>query len=97
MKKQEFAAKLAKQTDISQQKAMEVIDSIFSTESGHGIIAVELDAGRQFPIVGFGTFKTRHQKARTGRNPQTGASIEIPARNVVSFSAGKGLKDRVRE
>lgn len=96
MNKQEFAAKLASETDISKAKALEVIDSIFSTKDGEGIIANELDGGRDFPVVGFGTFKTRRTKARTGRNPQTGASLNIPARNSVSFRAGKGLKDRVR-
>lgn len=96
MNKQDFAAKLAGQTDISKAKALEVIDSIFSTKDGEGIIAAELDAGRDFSVVGFGTFKTRSTKARTGRNPQTGATINIAAGKSVSFRAGKGLKDRVR-
>jgi DNA-binding protein HU-beta len=95
--KQEFAEKLAGQTDLSKAKAMEVIDAVFSTKPGHGIIAVELDGGRDFTITGFGTFKTRRTKARMGRNPQTGATIHIAARNSVSFRAGKGLKDRVRD
>ncbi len=97
MKKQDFAAKLAKNCDISQAKAAECIDAIFSTKSREGIIATELDAGRDMTITGFGTFKTRRMKARTGRNPQTGAAIQIAARNTVSFRAGKGLKDRVKE
>lgn len=96
MTKQEFAEKLAAKTDLSKAKAMEVIDVIFSTSPGKGIIAVELDAGRDFTITGFGTFKTRHTKARRGRNPQTGQQIMIAARKSVSFRAGKGLKDRVR-
>jgi DNA-binding protein HU-beta len=94
--KQEFADKLSAKTDISKAKAMEVIDCIFSTRPGTGIIAVELDAGRDFTITGFGTFKTRRTKERRGRNPQTGMPITIAARNSVSFRAGKGLKDRVR-
>jgi nucleoid DNA-binding protein len=94
--KQDFAEKLAGQTDMSKAKAMDVIDAIFSTKPGHGIIAVELDAGRDMTITGFGTFKTRRTKERKGRNPQTGAEITISARNSVSFRAGKGLKDRVR-
>ena len=97
MTKQEFAEKLAGQTDLPKAKAMEVIDAVFSTKPGHGIIAVELDAGRDITITGFGTFKTRRTKARMGRNPQTGAAIHISARNSVSFRAGKGLKDRVRD
>jgi DNA-binding protein HU-beta len=94
--KNDFADKLSGKTDLSKAKAMEVIDCIFSTKSGEGIIAVELDAGRDMTITGFGTFKTRRTKERKGRNPQTGQEITIAARNSVSFRAGKGLKDRVR-
>ena len=95
MNKSEMAEKLAKKADISQTKAVEVIDHIFSTKDGEGIIAVELDAGRDVSIAGFGKFETRRSKARTGRNPQTGDEIQIPARTVAKFSAAKGLKDRV--
>lgn len=97
MTKAEFAEKLADKVDISKTKANDVIDAIFSTKPREGIIAVELDAGRDFTITGFGTFKTRKMKARMGRNPQTGEKIQIPARRAVSFRTGKGLKERVRE
>jgi len=97
MNKDDFAAKLAKKTDITKAKAREVIDCIFSTDPGQGIIAVELDAGRDFTVTGFGTFGTRHRKAREGRNPRTGETIQIAAMTVPTFKAGKGLKDRVRE
>ena len=97
MTKQDFAEKLAGKTGISKAIAMDVIDSIFSTKPGEGIIAVELDAGRDITITGFGTFKTRWTKARMGRNPQTGEAIHIAARNSVSFRAGKGLKTRVAD
>jgi DNA-binding protein HU-beta len=93
--KTEMAEKLAKKADISQAKAGEIIDIIFSTKDGHGIIAIELDAGRDVSIAGFGKFETRRSKARTGRNPQTGEELQIPARTVAKFSAAKGLKDRV--
>ena len=96
MTKDDFAAKLASKTDISKAKAREVIDAVFATAPREGIIAVELDGGRDFTITGFGTFSTRNRKARTGRNPQTGATIHIPAMTVPTFKAGKGLKDRVR-
>ncbi|KJS31392.1 MAG: DNA-binding protein [Desulfatitalea sp. BRH_c12] len=46
-------------------------------------------------IAGFGSFKVSERKARTGRNPQSGASIDIPARNVPKFIPGKALKDAV--
>jgi len=93
--KSEMAEKLAKKADISQAKAAEIVDIIFSTKPGEGIIAVELDAGREVAIAGFGKFDTRRSKARTGRNPQTGEPVDIPARTVAKFSPAKGLKDRV--
>lgn len=96
MNKDDFAAKLATKTGLTKAKAREVIDCIFSTEPREGIIAIELDAGRDFTITGFGTFGTRRRKKREGRNPRTGESIEIPAMTVPTFKAGKGLKDRVR-
>jgi len=51
-----------------------------------------LKKGQAITFVGFGTFKTAQRKARTARNPQTGAAIKIPKRRVVRFSAGKALK-----
>lgn len=96
MTKDQFAEKLAGKTDISKAKAHAAIDAIFSTEPGKGIIAVELDGGRDFTITGFGTFYTRRRAARQGRNPQTGEPMSIPAMKVASFRAGKGLKERVR-
>jgi nucleoid DNA-binding protein len=96
MTKDEFAAKLAGKTGLTKAKAGDVIDAVFATDPGKGIIAVELDAGRDFTVTGFGTFGTRFRKARMGRNPQTGAAIQIPSMTVPTFRAGKGLKDRVR-
>jgi DNA-binding protein HU-beta len=90
-----MADKLAAKADISKAKASEVLDIIFSTEAGKGIIAVELDAGRDVSIAGFGKFETRRRKAREGRNPATGATIQIAATTVAAFKPAKGLKDRV--
>lgn len=92
-----MAKKLASKTEMTQVEAANVIDVIFSTESGKGIIAVELDAGRKVSISGFGTFLTRHRGARTGRNPATGEAIHIAAKNIAAFKAAKGLKDRVAQ
>jgi DNA-binding protein HU-beta len=92
-----MAQKLAKQTGLTQAAASEVVDAIFSTESGQGIIAVELDAGHKVTISGFGTFATKSRAARKGRNPATGQEITIPARKYAHFSPAKGLKDRVAE
>ena len=95
MNKSEMADKLAGKADISKAKAAEILDIIFSTEPGQGIIAVELDAGRKVSISGFGTFATKSRSARRGRNPATGAAIDIPARKYASFTPFTGLKERV--
>ena len=55
-----------------------------------------LKKGESITFVGFGTFKTSQRKARTARNPQTGAAINIPKRRVARFKAGKALKIAVR-
>lgn len=97
MNKTEMADKLASKADISKAKAAEIIDHIFSTKDGEGIIAVELDAGRKVNITGFGSFSTKQRSARQGRNPATGETIHIPAKKYAHFSASKGLKERVAE
>ena len=97
MNKKEMAAKLAKNTGLSQAKAADVINAIFDARSGKGIIAVELDAGRKVTIPGFGTFGTKTRAARTGTNPATGAKIQISAKKYPYFRAGKTLKERVSD
>lgn len=95
MNKTEMAEKLARQADISKAKAAEIVEIIFSTKPGDGIIAVELDAGSKVNITGFGNFSTKSRSARQGRNPATGATIMIPAKKYAHFAPAKGLKDRV--
>ncbi|MFN3413559.1 MAG: HU family DNA-binding protein [Thermoanaerobaculum sp.] len=93
MNKSELALKLAKKVGLTQAKAAEVVDAIFSPQKG--IVAVELDAGRKVTIPGFGTFSTRKRAARQGRNPATGKQITIPARKYPAFKVGKTLKEKV--
>ncbi|HEX9798885.1 MAG TPA: HU family DNA-binding protein [Thermoanaerobaculia bacterium] len=95
MNKTEMAEKLAEKCELSKAKAAEIVNCIFDTAPGHGLIAIELDAGRKVEIQGFGSFSTKHRKERQGRNPATGATITIAARTAPDFKAGKGLKDRV--
>ena len=97
MNKGEFIQKLAKKTDLTQAKAADVVDAIFSSAPGTGIIAVELDADREVSISGFGKFRSKRRAARNGRNPATGQPIRIAARKYPAFQAGKGLKDRVAD
>lgn len=97
MNKSEMADKLADKADISKAKAAEIVEHIFSTRDGEGIIAAELDAGRKVNISGFGNFTVKHRSERQGRNPATGETITIAAKDYAHFSAAKGLKDRVAE
>jgi nucleoid DNA-binding protein len=97
MNKSDMAAKLAKKTGISQVKAAEVIDELFSAQPGKGIIAVALDADEKVTIPGFGTFATKQRGERDGRNPATGETIRIPAKKYVYFKPGKTLRERVEK
>jgi DNA-binding protein HU-beta len=60
-------------------------------------IAEAIARGENVQFVGFGTFSVAERKARSGRNPQTGKEIRIPARNVVRFKAGAGLNAAVNK
>jgi len=95
--KKEMADKLAGKTDLTKTKAAEVIEAIFSTKPGEGILAVELDAGRKVEIAGFGKFGTRSRSARKGRNPATGEEIMIAATKYAYFKPATGLRRRVAE
>ena len=90
MNKQEVVAKIAKDTGITKTSAAAAVDSLI------GSITKSLKKGDSVSFVGFGTFKTSNRKARTARNPQTGAPIKIPKRRVARFSAGKALKQAVK-
>ena len=95
MNKKELIAKLAKNTGISQAKAGEVLNALFSADKGKGIIAVELDSGNKVTIPGFGTFGAKKRAARTGTNPANGKKIKIAAKNYAYFKPGKTLRERV--
>ncbi len=90
MNKQELIAKIAKDTGSSKTSAAAAIESLIEG------ITKSLKKGDPVAFVGFGTFKTSQRKARTARNPQTGATINIPKRRVPRFSAGKALKQAVK-
>ncbi len=90
MNKQDVVAKIAKDTGITKTNAAAAIESIIDG------ITKSLKKGDPVSFVGFGTFKISNRKARTARNPQTGAAINIPKRRVPRFTAGKGLKQAVK-
>lgn len=89
MTKAELISKLATDNDISKAMAEKVLNSVTDN------IAKCLKKGDKITLTGFGTFQVSKRKARTGRNPQTGAEIKIKATRVPRFKAGKSLKDVV--
>ena len=95
MNKTEMALKLAKKTGLSQGKAAEIVDVMFSAQPRKGIIATALDTGEKVTIPGFGTFATKSRGERQGRNPATGETITIKAKKYVHFKPGKTLRERV--
>lgn len=93
MNKSELVDALADATGMTKADAARAVDALFSTDDG--ILAKALDRGARVQITGFGTFEAKHRKARTGRNPRTGETIQIAASKTPSFRAGKGLKDAI--
>ena len=89
MNKSELVDAIASGADISKASAGRALDAMVDS------ITETLRKGDQVALVGFGTFSVKDRAARTGRNPQTGKTIEIPAARVPGFKAGKGLKDAV--
>jgi len=93
MNKSELAVKLAKKVGLTQVKAAEIVDVIFNAHKG--IVASVLKEGKKVTIPGFGTFSTRKRASRQGRNPATGKTITIKARQYATFKAGKTLKEKL--
>lgn len=89
MNKSELIDAIASGADISKASAGRALDSTIDA------ITESLRKGEQVSLVGFGTFNVKQRAARMGRNPQTGASIQIKAATVPGFKAGKALKDAV--
>ncbi len=91
MTKEQLIDKISKDTGISKRQAHEAINTFFDSVTG------ALKRGQKVSFVGFGTFSTSKRKARTGRNPQTGDEIKIPAARVAKFKPGKRLRDAVKK
>jgi DNA-binding protein HU-beta len=89
MNKGELVTKIAEGADLSKASAGRALDSLIES------VTAELASGGDVALVGFGTYKVNDRAARTGRNPQTGAEIQIAAAKVPAFKAGKALKDAV--
>jgi len=89
MNKNELIAQVAEQAGLTKADAGKAVDATFDA------ITECLKSGDEVRIVGFGNFVVTERAASEGRNPQTGASISIPASKQPKFRAGKGLKDAV--
>ncbi len=87
MNKNDLTTVVADKSGLSKSQAAEAVDAVFEA------ITSALKSGDEVRLVGFGTFAVSQRKASKGRNPATGAEIDIPASNQPKFKAGKGLKD----
>lgn len=89
MNKAELIDAMAEGAGLSKADAKKALDSFISATTG------ALKGGGRVSLVGFGSFSVSERSARTGRNPQTGKEINIPAKNVVKFKAGAELSGSV--
>ncbi|MDN6043372.1 MAG: HU family DNA-binding protein [Lactobacillus sp.] len=88
--KAELVSEIASKTTLTKKDIAATVDALFES------IQDDLAKGEKVQLIGFGTFEVRQRAARKGRNPQTGAEIEIPASEVPAFKPGKALKDAVK-
>lgn len=89
MTKTELIEKVAEKSDLTKKDAGKAVEAVFQS------IVEALAMKEKVQLVGFGSFEVKTRAARKGRNPQTGAEIEVEARTVPVFKAGKLLKDNV--
>lgn len=91
MNKTELVAAVAEKTGASKKDSEKLVSAVFDS------ITTALVAGDKVALVGFGAFEVKERPARTGRNPRTKETIEIPASRSASFKPGKALKDAVNK
>lgn len=89
MNKTELVAAMAAKAELSKKDAESALKAFTAT------VSEELKKGGKVQLVGFGTFEVTKRAARTGKNPQTGKAIKIPASKAPKFKAGKALKETV--
>ena len=87
MNKVPLVAKIAEKSGLSKKQAELALGAFIDS------VTEALKEGDKVQLMGFGTFEVKERAARTGRNPSTGETIEIPASKTPSFKAGKGLRD----
>lgn len=91
MNKTELIAAIAEKTELSKKDSEKALKAFIE------VVTEELKKGEKIQLVGFGTFEVSERAARTGRNPQTGEEMTIPASKAPKFKAGKALKDLMNE
>jgi DNA-binding protein HU-beta len=89
LKKKELIEAIAEKADVPKSQAQKVFDAF------EEVVTDSLKGGDEVQITGFRKFYVREQKARDGRNPQTGEKMRIPAQRVHTFTAGNSLKESV--
>ncbi len=90
MNKQELVDKVAKKAELTKKDTQNAIDAMLEA------VMDALKKGGSVTLVGFGSFKVAKRAARKGRNPQTGKTINIPARKTPKFTPGKSFKEKVK-
>lgn len=83
-------------SSVADMAGMTKVDAAKAVDAVADVVTKALKKGEKVTWTGFGTFEVRSRKARTGRNPQTGAPLHIPATKTPAFKAGKSLKDEVK-
>jgi DNA-binding protein HU-beta len=91
MNKSKLIDVIAEAANVSKTVAAKTLDSLLAS------MTQALTKGEDITLIGFGSFTVRERKARTGRNPKTGAILQIAASRVVGFKAGKTLKDTMQK
>ncbi len=89
MNKSQLADAAAGKSGLSKGDTSKALDAVLDS------ITEALQGGDKVSLTGFGTFEVRDRAARTGRNPQTGAEMQVPASKAPAFKAGKRFKDAV--
>lgn len=91
MTRKDIAAKVAARTNLETAAAYQAVQTILEE------LEASLKRGEKIEIRGFGSFRSRRRRARAGRNPRTGASVQVPAKRVVHFKPGRILLDLIND
>jgi integration host factor subunit beta len=89
MTKAELVEKVSSQINLTKKQTEVVVNTVFQS------ITDSLSDGKKVELRGFGSFRIRERNARVGRNPKSGAQVDVPAKRVPFFKAGKDLRELV--